>query len=496
MITVENVTKRYGDKLAVDDLTFNVKPGIVTGFLGPNGAGKSTTMRLILGLDAPTSGSATIDGRSYRDLPAPLHEVGALLEARAIHTGRSAYNHLLALAQTHGIGRRARRRGHRTRRPPASPASASAVSRSAWASGSASPRRCSAIRRSLILDEPANGLDPEGILWIRNLLKRLAAEGRTVFLSSHLMAEMAQTAEHLIVIGRGRLIADTSVRSSSERASTGAAVRVVLAAGRPRSRDALAAGGARRQRRARRARGPRPDRRSRSARSRRPRRSCLHELTPHAGVARGGLHEHDQRDAVEFHAARPTTSDTRRGGRRMSGHQPPSNAPLRAVASAGGSRMPACVRSEWTKLWSLRSTRWSLLVAFLAMAGLGPLIATVQMARWNHLSLQRPASTSTRSTPELGGWHLAQLAIGVLGVLVITGEYTHRHDPLELLAVPKRLPVLGPSGSFRAVTFVLMLIAGLIAFLAVAGILTQHHVQHSSLSHGHALRAVSAPRCT
>ena len=227
MISIENVTKRYGEKVAVDDLSFQVKPGIVTGFLGPNGAGKSTTMRLILGLDAPTAGSVTIDDRSYLDLPAPLHEVGAMLEARAIHTGRSAYNHLLALAQTHGIGRArvdevidlvglqdvARKR----------------VGGFSLGMGQRLGVAAALLGdpRVLILDEPANGLDPEGILWIRTLLKRLAKEGRTVFLSSHLMAEMAQTAEHLVVIGRGRLIADTSVDEFVKRASSGAAVRVV-----------------------------------------------------------------------------------------------------------------------------------------------------------------------------------------------------------------------------------------------------------------------------
>ncbi|HEX4281142.1 MAG TPA: ATP-binding cassette domain-containing protein [Solirubrobacteraceae bacterium] len=240
MITVENVTKRYGDKVAVDDLTFNVKPGIVTGFLGPNGAGKSTTMRLILGLDAPTSGTATIDGRAYRDLGAPLHEVGAMLEARAIHTGRSAYNHLLALAQTQGIGR-----GRVDEVIDMVGIQAVAKKRVGGFSLGMGQRLGVAAAllgdpSVLILDEPANGLDPEGILWIRTLLKRLAKEGRTVFLSSHLMAEMAQTADHLVVIGRGRLIADTSVDEFVQQASTGAAVRVVS----PQAtalRDALAA---------------------------------------------------------------------------------------------------------------------------------------------------------------------------------------------------------------------------------------------------------------
>jgi ABC-2 type transport system ATP-binding protein len=226
MIELEHVTKRYGDKVAVDDLSFTVKPGIVTGFLGPNGAGKSTTMRVILGLDRPNAGRATVGGKAYGDLPAPLHEIGALLEARAIHTGRSAYHHLLARAQTHGIGRRrvdevislvgltdvARKR--------AGGFSLGMGQRLGLASALLGDPA------TLILDEPANGLDPEGILWMRTLLKGLAAEGRTVFLSSHLMAEMAQTADHLIVVGRGRLIADTTVAEIVAEASHGASVVV------------------------------------------------------------------------------------------------------------------------------------------------------------------------------------------------------------------------------------------------------------------------------
>jgi ABC-2 type transport system ATP-binding protein len=244
MITVDHVTKRYGEKVAVEDLSFQVKPGIVTGFLGPNGAGKSTTMRLILGLDAPTSGSVTLDGRSYIDLPAPLHEVGAMLEARAIHTGRSAYNHLLALAQTHGIGR------DRVKEVIELVGIQSVATKRVGGFSLGMGQRLGVAAallgdpRVLILDEPANGLDPEGILWIRTLLKRLAKEGRTVFLSSHLMAEMAQTAEHLVVIGRGRLIADTSVDEFVRQASTGAAVRVVSEHATV-LRDALAAHDAR-----------------------------------------------------------------------------------------------------------------------------------------------------------------------------------------------------------------------------------------------------------
>jgi ABC-2 type transport system ATP-binding protein len=226
MIEVDHVTKRYGDRLAVDDLTFQVKPGIVTGFLGPNGAGKSTTMRVILGLDTPTSGRSTVNGKSYQSLRAPLQEIGAMLEARAIHTGRSAYNHLLAMAQTQGIGR-----SRVTEVIDLVGLTDVAHQRAGGFSLGMGQRLGIAAAllgdpSTVILDEPANGLDPEGILWIRTLLKRLAAEGKTVFLSSHLMSEMAQTAEHLIVIGRGRLIADTSVSEIVAQASRDALVVV------------------------------------------------------------------------------------------------------------------------------------------------------------------------------------------------------------------------------------------------------------------------------
>src|SRR5690242_19110672 len=212
MIEAVDLTKNYGRKRAVDGLSFTVRPGIVTGFLGPNGSGKSTTMRLILGLDRPTKGDVTVNGKHYRDHPAPLHEVGALLEARSIHPGRSARNHLLALAQTHGISR-----GrvdelidlvglHEVAKKRAGQFSLGMGQRLGIATALLGDPS------TVMLDEPVNGLDPEGIHWMRNLLKRLAAEGRTVFVPSHLMSEMALTADHLIVIGRGRLIADVPVR--------------------------------------------------------------------------------------------------------------------------------------------------------------------------------------------------------------------------------------------------------------------------------------------
>src|SRR5579862_7474769 len=219
MIEAHGLTKDYGEKRAVDGLSFTVQPGIVTGFLGPNGSGKSTTMRLILGLDAPTRGDVTVNGSHYRNLTAPLHEVGALLEARSVHTGRSAYNHLLALAQTHGIPKQRVADVidlvglHDVARKRTGQFSLGMGQRLGIA------QALLGDPKTVMLDEPVNGLDPEGIHWVRNLLRGLAAEDRTVFVSSHLMTEMALTADHLIVIGRGKLIADTSVDDFVARAS-------------------------------------------------------------------------------------------------------------------------------------------------------------------------------------------------------------------------------------------------------------------------------------
>jgi ABC-2 type transport system ATP-binding protein len=211
MIEACQLTKRYGEKTAVERLDFTVKPGGVTGFLGPNGAGKSTTMRMVIGLDAPTSGSVTVNGRRYAEHAAPLREVGALLEAKSIHPGRTAFNHLLAQAYTHGIPRR------RVDEVIELTGLGTVADKRAGGFSLGMSQRLGIAAALLgdpatvMLDEPVNGLDPEGVLWIRNLLTRLAAEGRTVFVSSHLMSEMALVADHLIIVGRGRLLADTSV---------------------------------------------------------------------------------------------------------------------------------------------------------------------------------------------------------------------------------------------------------------------------------------------
>jgi ABC-2 type transport system ATP-binding protein len=225
MIEARGLTKRYGDKVAVDNLSFAIEPGKVTGFLGPNGAGKTTTMRCILGLDYADDGTVTVDGKAYGDLAYPMREVGALLEAKAVHGGRSAYNHLLCLAQTNSLPKR--RVGEVLELVGLSEV---AKKRSKGFSLGMSQRLGIAATmlgdpKVLMFDEPVNGLDPEGILWIRNLMKALAAEGRTVFVSSHLMSEMENTADHLLVIGRGKLIADCTMQEFIAK-SSGAAVRV------------------------------------------------------------------------------------------------------------------------------------------------------------------------------------------------------------------------------------------------------------------------------
>ena len=211
MIEAASLSKRYGAKTAVDDVSFTVQPGKVTGFLGPNGAGKSTTMRMIVGLDRPSGGGVTVNGKPYAQHRAPLHEVGALLDAKAVHTKRSAYNHLRALAATHGISNK--RVNEVIELTGLGPVAKRRVGGFSLGMGQRLGIAVALLGdpQTLIFDEPVNGLDPEGVLWVRNLAKGLAAEGRTVFLSSHLMSEMAVTADHLIVIGRGRIIADAPI---------------------------------------------------------------------------------------------------------------------------------------------------------------------------------------------------------------------------------------------------------------------------------------------
>jgi ABC-2 type transport system ATP-binding protein len=226
LIEARSLRKEYGATVAVNDLTFTVQPGIVTGFLGPNGSGKSTTMRMIVGLDAPTSGSVMVNGKPYRQHLAPLREVGALLEARAIHPGRSARNHLLVLAASTGLSKQ------RVDEVLDLVGLTEVASKRTKGFSLGMGQRLGIAAAllgdpaTIVLDEPTNGLDPEGILWVRNLLRKLAGEGRTILVSSHLMAEMAMTADHLIVIGRGNLIADVSTAEFTTSASIGVSVLV------------------------------------------------------------------------------------------------------------------------------------------------------------------------------------------------------------------------------------------------------------------------------
>jgi ABC-2 type transport system ATP-binding protein len=303
LIEAQGLTKDYGAKRAVDGLSFTVEPGIVTGFLGPNGSGKSTTMRLILGLDRPTAGTVTVNGKQYRDFPAPLHEVGALLEARAVHTGRSAYNHLLALAQTHGVPKA--RVDELIDRVGLREVARKRVGKFSLGMGQRLGIAAAMLAdpQILILDEPANGLDPEGIQWIRNTLKEFAAEGRTVFVSSHVMSEMALTADHLIVVGRGRLIADLSVdeflRGASKKAvvvRSPQATQLAEALSGPDVAVEVTSDGALQ------VTGLTAEQVGEAAAAR---SIVLHELTP----VRASLEEAFMdvtRDDVEFHAAAPT----------------------------------------------------------------------------------------------------------------------------------------------------------------------------------------------
>ena len=488
VIEARNLTKDYGEKRAVDDLSFTVEPGIVTGFLGPNGSGKSTTMRLILGLDAPTAGDVTVNGKHYRDHAAPLHEVGALLEARSVHTGRSAYHHLLALAQTHGIPKRRVDELidlvglHEVASKRAGQFSLGMGQRLGIATALLGDPA------TVMLDEPVNGLDPEGIHWIRNLLKGLAAEGRTVFVSSHLMSEMALTADHLIVIGRGGLIADTSVDDFVALASA----KVVLvrspeleraAHAARRRRTSLRAGerGSRRGARADR----RADRRCRGrARDRDPRADAA------AGVARRGVHEADPRRG----RVRRRRRHDRRGGRSMSA--------VSAATSSRRSSTPGSVTqfrvfvSEWTKLRSVRSTKWSLAAAFVLTIGVASIAAAVVSHHWPHVSPHDRADFHPTEV-SLAGVQIAQLAIGVLGVLVITAEYSTGMIRASMTAVPRRLPVLWAKAVvYGLVTLALLTPAVLIAFFASQAILSGRHIDDRLHALPASRASCSAPRST
>ncbi len=483
MVGVRNLSKRYGDKFAVDGLDFVVQPGVVTGFLGPNGAGKSTTMRLIAGLDEPTTGSVRVNGKDYRSAVAPMAELGLLLEAKAMHTGRSARDHLLALAQTNGISRR------RVNEVIDMVGLREVAGKRVGGFSLGMGQRLGVAQALLgdpgvvVLDEPVNGLDPEGVLWIRNLLKALAADGRTVFVSSHLMGEMAQTATQLIVVGRGRLIADTTVEEFVARASGSSVTVRTPEAGRLRDL-LLPPGRHHHQRAARRAARAGPERGADRRRGLAGARARLRAV-PAAGLAGAGLHgNHPGLGGVPL---RRRERDDGGGGMTTMTYAAPT-------APATGQQMlrvtqPRVLLSEWTKFRSLRSTMWTLLTAVVLTIGIGALFSAVTANQYHTFSAADRASFNPVTT-SLNGILFSQLAIGVLGVLLISGEYSTGMIRSSLTAVPRRLPVLRAKLGFRGVAFAVMLVTSFVSFFVGQALLSSHHLG-VSISAPNALRDVT-----
>ena len=478
MIEARGLVKRYGSTMAVNDLSFSIRPGLVTGFLGPNGAGKTTTMRMILGLDAPTQGSVTVGGRSYRDLPAPMREVGALLDAKALHGGRRARDHLLCLARSNGIPR----------------SRVDEVLRIVGLEGVARRRAkglslgmgqrlgiASALLGDpavLIFDEPVNGLDPDGIHWVRTLLRALAAEGRTVLVSSHLMSEMALTADHLLVIGKGRLIADTSVdefvRSSSRQSVHVRSPQAAELAARCRRGRRHRPG----RDRPRRHRDHRDGQRRGGKAGRRPWHRPV-RAHPRPGLAGGGVHGTDPRQrGVPGGRGDPMTDAmiTRTG--------PDHRAAFRA------STFGDVLRSEWTKLRSVRSTFWALTVTVVLGVGLGAVISAAAAHGYAKISVSGKLSWDPTGV-SLAGMAIASLAIAVLGVLCISSEYSSGMIRTSLIAVPKRGRVLAAKSLvFAVVTFVVGEVTSFAAFF-VGQALISGHAPHAALGDPGVARAVA-----
>jgi ABC-2 type transport system ATP-binding protein len=526
VIEAEHLTKRYGTTTAVADLSFSVRPGAVTGFLGPNGAGKTTTMRMVVGLDRPTEGRVTIDGRSFDSLPAPLRQVGALIDAGAFHKGRTARNHLLYLAQSNSI-------------PPSRVdevlrlVGLDSVAKRKVKTFSLGMAQRLGIAAALLgdpdlllFDEPVNGLDPQGILWVRTFLRALAAEGRTVLVSSHLMTEMAQTADRLIVIGKGRMIADTTtdelvsansagtvrvsaaepIRLADRLRSLGATVQAAhdgtLAVSGPDSRiigELAAAEG-----------------------------FVLYELTP----LRASLEEafmNLTRASVEYGAAAvggrtaPVAPNlpsrdvgsgvTGGGGPRAPGAGAPPGETTDSWSSglpgagappgqttdrwSSGPSLPPGVRfgstppiafdhivlAEWTKVRSIRSTAITMVVTVLLVVGIGSLIC-VAVAQSNGASIGDPTAVS------LAMLVIAQLVVGIFGVMTVTSEYASGTIRPTLMAVPRRTVfLLAKLVVVGAVCLVVGEITAFAAFGAGQAILNGHTAS-ASLSEPGVLRAV------
>lgn len=443
MIELEGLTKRFGSKIAVDHLSCQVRPGIVTGFLGPNGAGKSTTMRMMLDLDNPTSGTVRIDGKHYRELQEPLKYIGALLDAKAMHGGRSAYNNLLCLAQSNRI--------------PSSRVDEvldmvglSAVARKKSKGFSLGMGQRLGIASALLgdpeilmFDEPVNGLDPEGIHWIRNLMKALASEGRTIFVSSHLMSEMALTADHLIVIGQGRLLADTSMADFiHENSRSYARLRSPQ---QERLRDVLhqegftvveTAGGVLEIDGATTEElGELAARHQLVLHELSSQRASLEEAFMQMTAGSVEYHAHSERDPA---AEQPVVgAGLGRELEQTRGHRPHRRqGGVTTMAS-----VPAVLTSEWTKIRSVSSTTWTLISAFAVTVVMGAALAALLNAQFDDLS-EAEQATFDPTFVSFSGTILGQLAMVVFGVLVVGTEYSSGMIRTSLAAVPQRATFL------------------------------------------------------
>ena len=507
MIEVRGLSKRYGEKLAVNDLSFDVVPGKVTGFLGPNGAGKTTTMRLMLGLDYPNAGTVTIDGKKYASMAYPMREVGALLDAKAVHGGRSAYNHLLCLAQTNNLPKR--RVGEVLEL-----VGLTDVARKRTKGFSLGMSQRLGIAGTLLgdpkilmFDEPVNGLDPEGILWIRNFMKALAAEGRTVFVSSHLMSEMEHTADHLIVIGRGQLLAECTMEEFIAR-SSGQTVRVVTPQPDLLVKAVAEAGGS--------AVNGADDalivsglvaaqvgdiafehgvRLHELTVVRASLEAAFMELTADSVEYRGA--EDQQAGAAQSGpgtAASAGTTRRARAARQRRGDltwpRSPPGRPRSCPRRPAGLGFGGTLRSEFTKIRSVRSTYWTLLVLLVVSVGIGAAICAGTAANWNQTSAADRATFDATQVSIAGLFFLGQLVIVVFGAMVLTAEYSTGMIRTSLTAMPRRVTIYTAKALvFAIVALVVTLVAAFIAFFLGQALLSSTHAS-ATLSGPNVLRAV------
>jgi ABC-2 type transport system ATP-binding protein len=490
MIRVSGLSKTFGDTRAVDDLSFTVEPGQVTGFLGPNGSGKSTTMRMILGLDRPTAGFVSVDGKRYRDIPVPLTEVGALLEASSIHPGRSARNHLRYLADSNGIAR------SRVDEVLEQVGIASVARRRAGSFSLGMSQRLGIATAllgdpgTLMFDEPVNGLDPEGIIWIRTLLRAQAAEGRAVLVSSHLMAEMSLTADRLVVIGRGHLIADTTVSEfvagARQQSVTVKAEDLAALQGALDGRDTDQGVSVQRQGETLQVSGLAPAEIGRRAFSA---GVVLHELTPQMPTLEEAFMA-TTADSVDYRAGVVTAPAAGHAGAAATvGTGARSRGPARTPTAPVLAEVGRLVRSEWTKFFSLRSTLAALIATVAVCIAFGAIASYGTVTRWDTFSPIRKAFFDAAALG-VGGIFFGQLVLGSLGVLAVTGEYSTGSIRATLAASPRRVRVLvAKIIVFGAAAFVVSVVTTLLSFTVTQWVLSGIDIQ-TSLTRPEVPRAV------